>query len=339
MESRAPRCLIHLAVIATLGVLSCTDERPDVVDPHVAQARACPPGQVKKGCDPDVPPTNPPDVQLPAVFVEQMASPIRLDRTPLGWLLLSDSRLRMVLRIDPVTLQPFQGFETRGKPLGVTALGTSIYVGNPDERTIDVYDADGGAMTSSFGRGAVEYAADLEADTTAGLIFALDGLDRQVKVFDAFGTPVRTISAPGPDPGQLENPTAIGIDPVRGWVIVSDYGSADATGGATLEIFGYDGTFVTSVSGKGRCGLVGCSGGFSRPQGAAVDAQGLVYLPDALLSEVIIYDPATWQIAQKLGGRTTLRVPTDAVFDANGDLFIASSRNQEVYVFRGVGLP
>lgn len=324
--------------LTTLAVLSCSDERPDVVDPHVQAAKACPPGQVGKSCEPELPPTPPPDPQLPGVFVEGMASPIRLDHTPLGWLLVTDSRLRMVLRIDPVTLQPYQGFGTRGKPLGVTALGTSIYVGNPDQRTVDVYAADGGRMTSSFGPGAVDHAADLAADTAARLIFALDGGRREVRVFDRHGTPLRTISGPGTLPEQLENPTALGLDPTRQWVLVSDYGSADG-GYASLKVFGYDGTFVTSVSGRGSCGMLGCSGGFSRPQGAAVDARGRVYLPDALLSEVLVFDPATWQITQRLGGRSTLRVPTDVVFDARGDLFVASSRNQEVYVIRGIGQP
>ena len=331
------RGLAFMGLAATLTV-ACQDPRTSVVDPVLQAARACPPGQSKKGCDVDPPPPPVVDPQLPAVFVAGMVSPIRLDHTPLDWLLVSDSRLGMVLRIDPATLQPFQGFETQGKPLGVTALGTSIYVGNADDRTIDVYAANGGTMSSSFGHGVVEYPTDLAADTALGLIFALDGGRREVRVFDDQGTLTKVISSAGTLPDQLLNPVAVAIDPVRSWVLVSDYGSADG-GYASLKVFGYDGTYVTSLSGQGRCGSLGCSGGFSRPQGAAVDALGMIYLPDALLSAVLVVDPSTWKITQTLGGRSTLRVPTDVVFDAVGDLFIASSRNQEVFAIRGSSLP
>jgi sugar lactone lactonase YvrE len=130
----------------------------------------------------------------------------------------------------------------------------------------------------------------------------------------------------------------MGLDPTRQWVMVSDYGSADG-GDASLKIFGYDGSLIKQLSGAGSCGMLGCSGGFSRPQGAAVDAQGLIYLPDALLAQVLLYDPVSWNQTGTLGDHGFLRVPTDVVFDDFGDLFIASNRTREVQVVRGVGQP
>jgi hypothetical protein len=202
---------ISLAILAS----ACRDHRPDVVDPTVQAAKTCPPGQSKKGCVVEPPPPPPGDPQLPPVFIEGMVSPLRLDRTPFDWILVTDSRLRMVLRVDPTTLQPVEGFETEGKPLGVASLGMSIFVGNESGRTIDVHDADGGAFVTSFGAGAVNHPADLAVDATQNLVFALDGGRREVRVFDPSGTLLQTISGPGTLPAELENPTAMGLDPVR----------------------------------------------------------------------------------------------------------------------------
>ena len=85
--------------------------------------------------------------------------------------------------------------------------------------------------------------------------------------------------------------------------------------------------------------MLGCSGGFSRPQGAAVDGAGRIFLPDALLSQVFVYDPVSGDRVGTFGERGFLRVPTDVVLDAAGDLFIASSRTREVQAIRGAGLP
>ncbi len=334
----APRTWKYITLSGLFAVLAVAcDQWPEPLDPQPQAAKsACPPGQAKKGCATD-PPTEPPaDLHLPPVVLDQMISPLRMGHTPMGWILLTDSRLQMVLRIDPGTLAPIEGFETSGRPLGVTGLGESIFVGNATDQTIDVYSAAGGGFTTTFGPGTVHYPADLEADFNMNLIFALDGGRRDVRVFDEQGQLVSVISGPGTADDRLENPTALGLDPVRQWVMVSDYGSLNG-GIASLKIFGYDGTFLTRVSGEGSCGMLGCSGGFSRPQGAEVDAAGLVYLPDALLAQVLVFDPATWDQTDTYGTRGFLRVPTDVRVDDLGDLFVASNRTRDVKVFRGVG--
>lgn len=338
MGAPGTRIGVVAACLLSVFALACGDERSVLLLELQAARTACPPGHVKRDlCGPE-PPPPPGDPQLPGVFLEGMVSPLRLDWTPQDWLLVTDSRLRMVLRIDPVSLQPFAGFRTHGKPLGVTALGPSIYVGNADDRTIDVYAADGGDRTSTFGQGRVDYPADLAADHTQGLIFALDGGRREVRVFNAEGTFLNTISGPGTLDEQLLNPTAVGLDPVRQWVMVSDYGSADG-GIASLKIFAYDGSLVHRISGEGDCGFMGCFNGFSRPQGAGVDAAGLIYMPDALLGEIWVFDPDTWTRTAVLGGQGFLRLPTDVVVDGVGDLFIASNLTHDVQVIRGVGQP
>ena len=331
------------SMLVVVGLVACRDQRPDVVDPQVQAAKKCPPGQEKKGCVVEPPPPPPGDLHLPPVVGEQLISPLRLEHTSLSWLLLTDSQRRMVLRVDPTTLQPIEGFEVDFKPLGVAGMGTSIFVGNVDGQTVDVFDADGGGFITTFGPGVAEYPTDIAADEALGRVFVLDGRRREVRVFDPSGNLVSTISGAGDLEHQLASPVAMTVDPVRQWVIVSDWGSMGggsdigATSIAAVKVFAYDGTFVQAVYGEGDCGLLGCSGGFSRPQSATVDASGLIYVPDMLLGEVLVFDAATWQQTNTLGAGGSFDMPSDVAFDAVGDLFIVSNRGREIQVIQGVG--
>jgi hypothetical protein len=63
----------------------------------------------------------------------------------------------------------------------------------------------------------------------------------------------------------------------------------------------------------------------------------MIYVPDALLGQVLVYDPISWNPSGTLGEHGFLRLPTDLIFDGYGDLFIASNRTREVQVIRGAG--
>jgi hypothetical protein len=256
--------------------------------------------------------------------------------TPEGRMLVADPKARMILRVDPSYMLPDQGFEALGKPLSVALLGDAIFVGNADGRVIDVYDAIGGGYRTSFGAGRAERPADIVADTGLALLFVLDSKARQVTVFEPDGTMVRTISAPGTATGQLASPVALGLDPVRGELLVSDYGAAE--GAASVKIFSYDGTYVGLIDGAGSCGMMGCTGGFSRPQGVYAHGDNL-FISDGLLATVEVYSRITLAKVATLGGRNAgfpeLRFPTDVFVNDAGDVFAASYQSGTVDVFTG----
>jgi len=199
-----------------------------------------------------------------------------------------------------------------------------------------VYDAIGGGYRTSFGAGRAERPADIVADTGLALLFVLDSKLGQVTVFEADGTVVRTISGPGSAESQLLSPTALGLDPVRGEVLVSDYGAE--TDHASVKVFGYDGTYVGLIDGTGSCGMLGCSGGFSRPQGVFVSGDQ-VFFGDALLASIEVYDRTTMGYVSTLGGRDAgypeLRLPTDVFVSDAGDVFAASYQSGTVEMFPG----
>ncbi len=272
---------------------------------------------------------------------DSLASPARVALTPRGRLLVSDAGLGMVVAVDPVTLRAEQGFPVTGNPLAVGLIGQRVFVGNVTRRTIEVYSAHGGSLQRSFGSGVVEYPTDLAVDQVLGLVFVVDAATKRVKVFDTRGRARGTISGPGSTADRFQSPIGIAVDRDAGEVFVSDYG--DPGGHAAVKIFDYEGNFLAEISGEGSCGMLGCSDGFSRPQGIELDGQGRIYVVDALLAQVLVYDRGTLEQVETLGGRDTgpplLRLPLDLALDAAGDLFVVSNRTGSVEVFPGAGQP
>jgi len=323
------RSLLLLALSGVLPLGGCVD---DVATPDMALKRNAP--NHKKDKNPPPPEPEPVDPTLPGFFLDGMLSPVRAAGTPEGRLLVTDAKHRMVLRVDPVSLQPDQAVRVRGKPLGVAHAGQRIYVGNADRRTVEIFAAQGGDVVGDFGRDAVAYPSDIAVDSVQGLVFVVDGIERTVKVFDLSGSMVRVVSGPGPGDGDLTTPVGIAVDPERQELLVTDYGSPP-TVSASIKIFGYDGAYVDLVSGAGKCGMLGCSGGFSRPQGLGLDASGRIYVADAVLSQVLVFDRTSKAIVKTIGGYPALHVPSDVVITASGDLFVVSTMTASVVSFLG----
>lgn len=261
-----------------------------------------------------------------------MESPVRASGTTEGRLLVTDARLRMVLRVDPVSLQPDQAMRTSGEPGAVALLGQRIFVGNAARQTVDVYDAQGGGSAGNFGNGAVGYPTDIAVDASRRLVFVVDGQGQSVKVFTTHGTLVQVIGGPGAGGNQLLVPIGIAVDTARQQILVSDYGAPPSTK-ASVKIFAYDGSVVDVISGAGRCGMLGCSGGFSRPQGVALSRLDKVFVVDALLGQVLVFDRGTKTLERSIGSPSVLYVPSDVVIDANDDVFVVSNGTMSIVRF------
>lgn len=268
-------------------------------------------------------------------------SPVRLALTPSGGLLVSDSRLAAIVTVDPATLQPDRAMEVRGKPLAVGMLGARIFVGNATTQRIEVYNAKG-RFWYAFAF-PVRYPTDMAVDTTRNIVFVVDADAHDVKVFDFKGGLLRVFPDPTADPAaHLNMPTGIAVDPELQEVFVSDYPDPTTGGNAAVRIFDYQGTLLKVLS-PGKCGSIGCSGGFSRPQGIALDGDDRMYVVDAFLAAVLVFDRATLTLVQTLGGRDAgppqLRIPLDVVIGVGGDLFATSNRTATVEVFRSGAAP
>jgi DNA-binding beta-propeller fold protein YncE len=259
---------------------------------------------------------------LPGVFITGLQSPLRMVSVP-GAVLATDSKLGMVLQIDPGSMDYSRGIRIRGKPLAIGYFGNSIYVGNAARQTIEVYNGNGGSFVHNFGHGAVLYPSDMAVDRERGVIYVVDGGRKHIKVFDYEGQVLGTISGPGSGADQLGNPIGIAIDQSRGEILLSDYGAFDGDSHASIKIFTLDGAYRDEISGEGSC--VGCAGGFSRPQGLAIGQDGRIYVADAIQGSVLVFDRESGQYVKAIESDGYLRLPTDVTVGVDGDLFIANN--------------
>jgi len=288
----------------------------------------------------DPPPTwQPVDPQFAGTAVS-VSSPLRVEFTGTGWLLVTDSRQRMVFRVDTATMRPDQALAIDGKPLAVGMLGDQIFVGIEEQRSVAVYDSHGAAVGFLGGAGAVAHPSDIAIDPVEGWVFVLDGRAGDIKVFEAAGRIlVGTIAS-----GQLLSPAGVAVDRTRREVLVSDYGSVGTD--ASVKFFSYAteefGAFTGEISGGGTCGMSGCAGGFSRPRGLAVDSAH-VYVVDAVLAQVLVYERSSGQLTGTFGTGdpvvSDLRVPTDVETDGAGRLYVSSTRTSRIVAFRTDGGP
>ncbi len=256
----------------------------------------------------------------------RLTSPVRLARTPNGSLLVSDYFGAAVVRLDPSSLVPVEALPVRGHAVGLAAAGGHVFVGNASRRVVDVFNTTG-RWRFEFGRGLLRDPVDLDVDASRELVFVADGNGGSVQVFDFQGRPRGSLSG-------LRHPTGLAVDSARQQVLVSDYGDLAAGEYASLKIFDYQGHLVAAVSGKGSCGILGCTGGFSRPQGVALDAQGRVYLVDGLLGQVLVFDRSTLAQVGALGsfgeGPGQLFLPLDVVVTPGGEALVTSYKTARI---------
>jgi len=334
------RTVIGLTLaLAALAAASCRDVSDRATDVPSFAKGDCPPGQAEKGkCDPTPPPPEGPvEPALPDPAPRGgLVTPNRIAVTPIGNLLVADPRTESIVYVLAGPLQPTASLELGYRPAGVAILGNRIYVGNGATGAIDVYASKDGSFVTTFGAADLSMPSDLAADEDAGLLFVSDVRAGRVFVYDASGTLVNEISSKGTGTDQLFAAQGLALDTANSQVLVSDWGDFGNNSAATayVKIFAYDGTYVDAISGAGNCGMMGCSGGFSRP-GSPLVVNGKVYVPDVILAQVLAFDRTTKALSATLGGRPGLRLPTDVVLLGDADLFVTSTRNGVIVPFPG----
>jgi DNA-binding beta-propeller fold protein YncE len=293
------------------GLSACFDEGGTSVGPGEDEGQAEPKFSLSQGLD--------------------LRTPGRIALTKGERLLVSDYFQGLVFGVDPVTRLPEGGFVVEGRPMAVAQLKNRILVGNASKKTIEVYGADGRRRGYfSGGPGSVGLPTDIAVDLDARLVVAVDGAQKVLLIFDDRGVLHRTVTG-------FNDPVGVGLDPLKGEILVSDYGILSGTHSRVL-IFDYEGNSLGEISGEGSCNWFGgCSGGFSTPQGVAVDDQGRIFIVDALQGQVLVFNRYSGDLIGHLGEFGTtyghLSVPLDLVISLSGQIFVTSSQTGAVEVF------
>lgn len=284
---------------------------------------------------------------------DKLSSPVRLAFDNQGGLAVSDPGARSVVFLDPASHTILQSLSIEGKPLGIAFLGNRLLVGNKAGDNVEVYQRNNKGKwkrKKPLGGGkqgvSVPYPLDIDVDEDAGRIFALSGKDKVVMVFNSVGDWLYSFPpCTGTCLTGLFAPNGIAVDTANALVIVSDAGDPSGFFGARIlprvQIYDYNGMHKATISGEsGQVGFM-----FSRPQGVAVDTVGRVFLTDALLSQVLVFQETggQWTGVSALGsfgfGPEQLALPMDAAVDAQSlDVLVVSNRAGKIVVFQQGGV-
>ncbi len=209
---------------------------------------------------------------------------------------------------------------------GVAWGANRLFLASTSTASVGVYKSSGKWMYDLGGPGAFVYPTDIEVDDAKDVVFVLDSRAQSISVFTIDGERRATWSASALG---LQNPVAMGLDPVRGELLVSDYGKlVGFGGGATIHVFDYDGNRRKTISGTTR---------FPRPQGIAVDGQGRILLVDALTCQLMVIDRESGAILASHGEPGTepgqMLLPLDVAVDEAGRAFVSNNRAGRIELF------
>ena len=271
-----------------------------------------------------------------------LEGPTRVSLNAHGVLFVADYKQRKISALGTPHLSLKYTFDVEGRPLSVAAGEERLYVGNGSTQCVQIYSLTGEALCKLGGPdGHFERPTDIAVDDRNRLVFVVDGLGGQVKIFEMKGPPggvlVGTIPSAGPDSSLLTKPTGIALDRVRGQVLISDHGDDNRFIDPCIRIFDYQGISIDSISGSS--GMMGKR--FVRPQGLQIRGDR-IFLVESFLSRVLIIDRNTGNDLGHLGtygtGEGELSLPLDLEIDPRtDDLFVTSFMTRRIEIYRDGG--
>lgn len=202
----------------------------------------------------------------------------------------------------------------------------TLYVSDTVLKRVHSYDQNG-TFKSAYGMKDEFYRpSGISVNSDLGLLYVVDTLAHNIKVFSLAGQLVSTIGKRGDGDGEFNYPTNIAIDNRNGNVIVCD------TQNFRIQILDKDGKFL------GKFGEVGDKAGmFARPKGVGVDSDGHIYVVDAAFNNVQVFNDKG-ELLLFFGtpgtGPVQFQLPAGLSFDEHDRLIIAEVFSGRVQVFQ-----
>ncbi|MHB1349069.1 MAG: BACON domain-containing protein [Desulfobulbaceae bacterium] len=227
------------------------------------------------------------------------------------------------------------------KPISVAVDGAGrLYVGSAWQGSVTVYDQDRRELFK-LGGGDNEFIepADIDLDES-GRIYVTDKGGNTIRVYDAAGRYLRSIGTPATTPpaanGQLWHPSSLAIDPASLELVVLDQQqlwdnyARTWIDGARIQFFSMAGEFLRGYS---KFGYDLDAGQLIKPAGVAVDALSRVYVSDARLQKVMVYDNVNTFLGMVDNNAAPLRTPLGLAMAGTGRLYVAALLAGRVDVF------
>ena len=274
-------------------------------------------------------------------LAERLRGPARLSIAPDDSVLVSDPLARRIVRFDG------SGTLTNTWPVPQGPIGVAvhpdgrIFVSLRDEPKVEIYD---GAFTLLGNLGDNEplvsfvSPTDIDIATDTGRIYVVDADGDRIYGFEGDGSLALILGSRGSWPGEFIYPSAITIDEQLNRIIIADHDKS------RLQVFTTAGVFLQQFGGRLKTVDTVLEGWMPRPLGLTTDAAGQIYLTDALMGTVRVFDPNGTELGKvvEYGYEPgELRIPCDLEVSNDGSrLYVVNggSSRVEVYDLTGAGV-
>ena len=266
---------------------------------------------------------------------EGLHSPARVAIASDDSVLVTDPANDYVLRYDGAGLL-LGTFAVPEGPVGVAAHPDGrVFVSLRDVAKVAVYDA-AFVRTGLLGDGdpLVTFVrpTDLAIAASTGHIYVTDSGGDRVYGFDATGALTLIFGMHGELNGQFQYPSAVAVDEANNRLIVADHDNfrvqVFTSAGVFTQRFGYRNKYL--IGG-------GDEGWMPRTQGLAVDAAGNIYVADALMSTVRVFNPTGTELGKVVSYGVApgdLRTPCDLALSNDGSkLYVVSTNTSSVEIY------
>ena len=219
------------------------------------------------------------------------------------------------------------------KPFGITVDAAGrIFVADPGQRGVLVYDRDKGTATRWNGNARIALSGPVGvAIDQGGRLFVADGYRSQVVVFETSGQPVATFGG-----DVLKRPQGIAVDSQRGRVYVADT--------RLHQVLVFDATtfkLEKVIGGPPQAGSPGRQV-FSSPSHLAVNSKGYLYVSDMWICRIQVFGPDgsfLQRVTTQCRGTTEYDRPHAIAIDRQDRVYVADPNDNSVQIFQPDGKP
>lgn len=218
-----------------------------------------------------------------AAGLKDFISPVGIALGPGGDILVADSQLGIVARLDASGNSRSsigKGVLTRPTGLAYDPLGKRIYVSDTAAHDIKVFDHDGRLLKSIGRRGEEkgEFNFPTHLAFARGELYVTDTMNSRIQVLSDEGAVVKlSFGALGTSVGNLVRPKGVAVDDEGNIYVVESLNDH-------LLIFNSGGELLLAIGGDGRD-----PGRFSLPAGVWVDGGNRVFVADMFNARVAIF--------------------------------------------------